>query len=279
MTTTNQNRALMQRWYNDMWGKTDFDLIPEIAAPQYLRHDMTGANNLIPADAYRDLLKPMLGSIDVQAFTYYIACEGDFIGTLGRYMLPGDMQWDWVQVFRVEDGHLAETWLTGMGGTNSMAIPQPQHAWNGSEIPATSLPDSNNKNAVRTWLKSLIDHQDSSSSLADQVRVHDLLDADRTVSADQYHQEMRSLMSASSVSDFKIFMIEENDVIFAICSWLLDDNRQWDWIQAFQLRDARITRTWLPSIGGNDESLSMGPATRWAADALPDEATSISCSN
>ncbi|TGD70220.1 hypothetical protein E4634_21280, partial [Mangrovimicrobium sediminis] len=57
------NRAVLEHWYDHMWGRTAFELIPSIAAPLYLRHDITGANNLMPAEAYSDMLQPALGTL------------------------------------------------------------------------------------------------------------------------------------------------------------------------------------------------------------------------
>lgn len=275
MTDIEQNRAVLRHWYDHMWGKVNFDLIPDIAAAKYLRHDITGANNLMPAESYRDMLKPVLGHLEVKDFSYYLVCEADYVGAIGRYILEGDKQWDWVQLFRVADQHLVETWLTGMGGTDPMGYPHPRNVWSGSEIPRGSLPMTANKQAVLDWLQSLVTSPAGGESgvLADRLRVHDQLSADREVSGQQYQQEFCGLMNANSVSDFQYFLVGEGDVVFATCSWKLDNSRQWDWVQAFQLENARITRTWLPVIGGNDVSLNVGPGTRWAASAMP--ATSV----
>lgn len=37
--------------------------------------------------------------------------EGDYVTSIGTWKVNGEMQWDWVQTFRVEDGKLVETWL------------------------------------------------------------------------------------------------------------------------------------------------------------------------
>lgn len=272
MSTESNNRKVLEHWYDHMWGKTDFDLIPEIAAPEYLRHDMTGANNLMPAEKYRDMLKPVLGHLAVEEFQYYLVTEGDYVGALGRFLLEGGRHWDWVQVFRIEEGRLAETWLTGMGGTDKMGYSQPRNAWTGEEFPEVSLPMNANKQCVLDWYQCLIfDNAAGTASdhLAEHIRVHDQLDADREMSAGQYCQQMRDLMRVDGPGDFRYFLIEENGVVFATCSCKLDAERQWDWVQAFELESGRITRTWLPSIGGTDTTLQIGPETRWSADAMP----------
>ncbi len=272
MSTEATNRATLEHWYDHMWGRTDFDLIPEIAAPQYLRHDMTGANNLMPAESYRDMLKPVLGHLEVQEFEYYLVAEGDYVGALGRYILEGDRQWDWVQVFRLKDGRLAETWLTGMGGTDAMGYSQPRNAWLGTEIPQQPAPLSAQKQLVVDWYAFLLDSDSAQAPgifLADEVRVHDQLDGDRKISASAYAGEMRRLMRPGAVADFQHFLIGEGDVVFAVCSCKLDGERQWDWVQAFKVEGGRIAQTWLPSIGGTDAELTISPATRWPRGVMP----------
>lgn len=271
MSDIEQNRGVLEHWYDHMWGRTDFDLIPEIAAAKYMRHDVTGANNLMPAEAYRDMLKPVLGHLDVEDFQYHLTCEGEFVGALGRFLLAGDRQWDWVQVFRVEHGRLAETWLTGMGGTDVNGYPHPRNVWTGTEIPADRLPESANKQLVSCWLNHLAaaGERPASDYLAARIRAHDLLDADRTLAAEEYETEMRRLMNAASVAGFRHMLIGEGEMVFAICSWTLDGERQWDWVQAFAVEDGRIARTWLPAIAGTDGTLSHGPGTRWPRRAMP----------
>ncbi len=289
MTDIERNREVLQHWYNNMWGKTDFDLIPSIAAAKYLRHDITGANNLMPSESYRDMLKPVLGHLEVEAFTYYLVCEGDYVGALGRYLLPGDKQWDWVQLFRVQDQRLVETWLAGMGGTDPMGYPHPRNLWTGTEIPTADISDSPNKQLVRAWLNCLAGQESAIAAdfLAPQLRAHDLFGADQLVTPQEYFSKLRALMNDQNASDLQCFLIEEssvqennvhaNTVVFATCSWKLgepgENARQWDWVQAFEISDGKIARTWLPVIGGNDESIQVGPETRWAEDALPEDST------
>ena len=54
---------------------------------------------------------------------YGLVAEGDRVCAVGSWRLrglPGDespdgKQWDWVQLFRAENGRLVETWLSGIG--------------------------------------------------------------------------------------------------------------------------------------------------------------------
>src|SRR6476620_1990057 len=98
MSKVEQNRATLQRWYNEMWGKCNNALIPDIAAAHYLRHDITGANNLMTSEQYRDLVGLGLGGESVKEFEYYLVAEADYVASLGRYVLNSGRQWDWVQM-------------------------------------------------------------------------------------------------------------------------------------------------------------------------------------
>ena len=48
-------RAVLTRWYDEMWARKNFDLVPEIAGPTYTRHEMGGTRE-VTAAAYRDQL-------------------------------------------------------------------------------------------------------------------------------------------------------------------------------------------------------------------------------
>ena len=40
MSREEANKAVLRRWYDEMWTHCAFDLIPEIAGPSYTRHDV-----------------------------------------------------------------------------------------------------------------------------------------------------------------------------------------------------------------------------------------------
>lgn len=110
MSKIEANKALMRRWYDEMWADCNFELIPELAGPDYTRHD-PGGTRTVSAEAYRDQLTQAAASWKVSDFHYFLMAEGDYVTSIGTWKVNGEMQWDWVQTFRVEDGKLVETWL------------------------------------------------------------------------------------------------------------------------------------------------------------------------
>lgn len=117
MSKEEANKALLKRWYDEMWGKLNFDLLPELAGPNYTRHDLMGTRT-ITAEEYRDQCKGYASDWKISDFHYFVMAEGDYVTSIGTWVVNGDMQWDWVQTFRVENGKLVETWLPAMGGND-----------------------------------------------------------------------------------------------------------------------------------------------------------------
>jgi hypothetical protein len=37
-----KNKAVIRRWIDEMYGQGQFELMPELAGPKYLRHEKTG---------------------------------------------------------------------------------------------------------------------------------------------------------------------------------------------------------------------------------------------
>ncbi len=123
MSQEENNKSLMRRWYDEMWTPCNFDLIPELAGPNYTRHDMMGTRT-VTGEEYRDSLKGFASDWTISNFHYFLMSEANFITSIGSWTVQnidgqgGSGQWDWVQIFRIEDGRLVETWLPAMGGND-----------------------------------------------------------------------------------------------------------------------------------------------------------------
>ena len=126
--TTDETKDLLHRWYGEMWGPGNADLIMELAGPVYTRHEMSGTRK-VTAEEYRDQTARFLSSVSIHDLHYGLVAEGDKVCAIGSWRvlgLPDDetgkgKQWDWVQLFRAEEGRLVETWLSGIGTTTNRA--------------------------------------------------------------------------------------------------------------------------------------------------------------
>lgn len=113
MSPTEESRAALVRWYDDMWFPKNFDLVPDCVGPVYTRHE-AGGTRTITAEDYRDFLNEHMATVDIVDGRYRLIAEDDHVVAIGSWTLNGE-QWDWVQAFRVEHGKLVETWLSGIG--------------------------------------------------------------------------------------------------------------------------------------------------------------------
>lgn len=113
MSTTEASKAALNRWYDDMWFQKNFDLVPDCVGPSYTRHE-AGGTRTITAEDYRDFLKTAMVDAVIADGRYRLIAEDDHVVAIGSWTFNGE-QWDWVQAFRVENGKLVETWLSGIG--------------------------------------------------------------------------------------------------------------------------------------------------------------------
>ncbi|MEM7411142.1 MAG: nuclear transport factor 2 family protein [Myxococcota bacterium] len=108
-----EGKALLRRWYDEMWGPKNFALVPELAGPEYTRHDVVG-DRTVTAEEYRDQITASCSRWVISDFHYFLMAEGHFVTAIGTWKINGEMQWDWVQTFRWAEGKLVETWLPAM---------------------------------------------------------------------------------------------------------------------------------------------------------------------
>lgn len=272
-TNTEQTRSTISRWYNEWWGKLDLEIIEDIVAEKYMRHDLTGASTLMAAKDYRDIMAFVIEGEKINHFSYFLIVEDSYVMALGHFILNEGRQWDWVQMFRIENERMAETWMPGMGGADPFGFPNPNNVWDCSEIPSP-LPESPMKKVVSDYFQKVYieeDLQAANNFMAPRIRVHDNLGSDVEMSCGEYVERMRLQINGSSITDAQFFMVGENNYIGLIATWVIDGERRWDWAQAFKFEKGVIAETWLSVIGGNDTSISHDAKHKWQQSVMPDE--------
>jgi len=107
-----ESKAVLRRWYDEMWSKKNADLIPELVGPAYVRHEAGGTRSVTPEE-YRAQTAAVCAQWEITDMRYSLVAEGDKVVAIGSWKVNGK-QMDWVQAFRVEAGRLVETWLSGI---------------------------------------------------------------------------------------------------------------------------------------------------------------------
>ena len=274
---THISRERLVSWYDNMWGKCDPTLVESHTYDTYLRHDPSGPATELTGKQYGANCAIAMQDRQTADFQYFLVSEGEFVGALGRLIFTDGRQWDWVQLFRTQDGLLAETWLPAMGVTEPMAYSKPENAWRRDAIyDQDENGFCNNKALIKAWFKDLAAGHDITKHLAPHVRWHDIHSADLVLTPEALQARLKGLMQDDKATDLKVHLIGEGDYVVATGLWSLGaDKRSWNWVQMFQIDNGVIFRSWLNAIGGNDGSIAYGEESVWTSQVLPEASKRI----
>lgn len=109
---TEITKATLRRWYDEMWSKKNPELVHELVADNYLRHETNGTVSISRQDYY-EVVKSVTDTCDISPIRYELFAEDDKACVMGTWQLNGQ-SWYWTQVFRVEDARIIETWSSGI---------------------------------------------------------------------------------------------------------------------------------------------------------------------
>ena len=112
-----RNKAVIRRWVDEMYAEARWELVNELAGPLYIRHEPTGTFTVTVEEQMELLKERWSGREEAQSreYSYQLIAEGDkvcMMGTFKGYRIGGEKDdvYHYVQVFRLEDGKIVETW-------------------------------------------------------------------------------------------------------------------------------------------------------------------------
>jgi len=112
MSVEEQNKAVLTRWYDEMWQKRKFkELMPELAGPEYTRHEPDGTR-VVTNDQYAEELTKLSERFPPYEAKYDLIADQDKVAVVGTMKMEKNLM-HWVQIFRLEKGKLVETWFPG----------------------------------------------------------------------------------------------------------------------------------------------------------------------
>lgn len=107
-----QAESILERWYKEMWGNKNPELVHELLGARYTRHEF-GATRCVSRQEYYDQVKSVIAGANLSDLKYSCFSDDDKVCAIGSWRFD-ESEWNWVQVFRIENGRIVETWLSGI---------------------------------------------------------------------------------------------------------------------------------------------------------------------
>jgi steroid delta-isomerase-like uncharacterized protein len=121
--SADSNKALVRRFYEEVWAKGNLEVADEVFAPNYVRHDLRPTQAAPGPDGQKRIAADFRAAFPDLAFDVdFLLAEGDLVA--GRWTASGTHLGSWggqqpsgrrmrlsaVNVFRFEDGKVVELW-------------------------------------------------------------------------------------------------------------------------------------------------------------------------
>jgi len=117
------NKAVVSRFYEELWNRGNFDAAEELVAEDYVRHDLRPGDAPSGPPGQKAVAAKFRGAFpDVQLTVEALVAEGDLV--VARWTMTGTHTGPWGEVeatgqsvrfsganfFRIADGKIAEIW-------------------------------------------------------------------------------------------------------------------------------------------------------------------------
>ena len=121
--TEAENKALIARFYEEVWAKGELAVADEVFAPDYVRHDLRATDALPGPEGQKKVAADFRSAFpDLRFEIDLIVAEGEYV--VGRWTASGTHLGPWgnvqptgrsitfsgVNIFRFEEGKVAEIW-------------------------------------------------------------------------------------------------------------------------------------------------------------------------
>ena len=115
-----KNKAVIRRWVDEMYAEARWELVEELAGPLYIRHEPSGTFSVTVEEQMALLRERYGGREEAQSRegSYELFAEGDKVCMIGSFKgfrigARAHDVYNYVQVFRLENGKIVETWFPG----------------------------------------------------------------------------------------------------------------------------------------------------------------------
>jgi len=120
---TESRKSLVQRFNDEVWGKGNLDVVYEVFAPDYVRHDLRPGNPPPGPDGQRKIASDFRAAFpELKTAIVFMVVEGEFV--VSRWTAEGTHTGDWnnipptgkrirfcgVNIYRIRNGKVIELW-------------------------------------------------------------------------------------------------------------------------------------------------------------------------
>jgi len=117
------SKALIRRFYDEVWARGNLDVADEVFAEEYVRHDFRGGDPEPGPDGQKQIARTFRAAFpDLRWDVDFLVGEGDMV--VGRWTASGTHDGPWagvapsgrpmrfsgINVFRFADGRVVEIW-------------------------------------------------------------------------------------------------------------------------------------------------------------------------
>ncbi len=121
--SSQDNKALIRRFYDEAWDRTNYDVCDDVFAKDYIRHDARGGEPAPGPEGQKQIAAAFRRAFpDLRFVVAMLVAEGDIV--VGYWTATGTHLGPWagvdptgrgasfsgVNIFRFDDGKVAEIW-------------------------------------------------------------------------------------------------------------------------------------------------------------------------
>jgi predicted ester cyclase len=83
--STEENKQLVLHWKEELWDKSNLNVVDELCAPEYVGHMVFTPEPVRGPESFKQLLAAYLAAFDVQDTREFLVAEGDMVVVFDTY--------------------------------------------------------------------------------------------------------------------------------------------------------------------------------------------------
>jgi len=138
-----ENKQLVLRWKEELWGKRNLNVVDELCGPDYVGHVSGTPGPVQGREALKQLTASYFAAFDVDDTPEFLVAEGDMVVMRDTYRFKhkGEFQGipatgkeasiTGIDIYRIADGKIVEQWVEGdlLGLLQQLGVlPTPGHS-------------------------------------------------------------------------------------------------------------------------------------------------------